>query len=148
MAGPLTSTQYVADFLKVNISQEYTLESHSIKNSTGAAITLDGIPYPVKTVAGGVEVMTALESATPANIVGYIVTNRHETIPAAGTSMAPYAILTRGMAVVDKLAYAPTDLAGAAYDAADFDTFNAAAAPPIIGRTIATALTSEPIYNS
>ena len=148
MANPLTNQKQIADFERVILSMEYSHETAKVQNSAGAALKLKGLAYPLKagTGAGFVEVMTAVESQTPANIVGFLVTNRHEELAATtGVSMEHYAYLVRGEVVVSEEGFAAADPhAGAAYAVADFKTFCAAAVPPIIVATSVGSLTSVP----
>ncbi len=159
MANPLYNQKQIADFERVCLSWEYSHETAIVQNNSGATVNLKGLPYPVKLVAAAtagtpaqVEVMTAVESQTPANIYGFLVTNRHEEIANSGASMEHYAVLVRGETVVYEEGWKSfdgtvmTDLAGADYALADFATFCAAANPPIIISTQKAALKSQPIY--
>lgn len=137
MATPFEDTKYLADFLRVMPNQEYSLESAHVRNTTGAEVALDGTPLPVALdgASGRYEVMTALAAGTPANIDGFIVSARKETLAATtGVSSQPHAILVRGPAVVSQEAFSATDLAGASYDAADFVTALGAMNPPVVVR--------------
>jgi hypothetical protein len=149
MAKVLTNQKQIADFERVILSMEYSHQSAKVENTSGAAIQLKGLAYPLKagSGAGFVEVMTALESATPANIVGFLVTNRHEELAATtGVSMEHYAYLDVGPVVVSEEGFAAADPhAGAAYDVADFKTFCAAANPPIKVATSVASLISAPL---
>ncbi len=141
MTSPLYNEKLIADFIKAMVDQGYSLESGKLENNSGATVTYKGLAYPLKagtSGAGYYEVMTAAESAVPANIVGFLVTNRHEEIATGGESKAPYAVLVRGEATVAAEGFATADpYAAAAYDVADFQTFCDAANPPIIVRTFA-----------
>ncbi len=148
MANPLTNQKTIADFERYTADWAYCHKSARVENTAGAALTLKGLAYPLKagSGAGFVEVMTALESQTPANIVGFLVTNRHEELAATtGVSMEEYAYLVQGPAVVSNEGFAAADPhAGAAYDTADFATWAAAADVPVIIATSASSLTSTP----
>ena len=153
MANPLYNQKLIADFERVCLSWEYSHETGNIENTSGATVNLlPGVPYPVKAGSGAnlYEVMTAAESGTPTNIVGFIVTNRAEEIATGAASMEEYAILVRGCVVVslegwNKFDGDPIDdLAGAAYDPADFVTFCEAAVPPIVVSNMTGALKQVP----
>ena len=158
MANPLYAEKQIADFEKVCLSWEYSHETGIVQNNSGATVNLKGLPYPVKLVAaetGGTpaqyEVMTALESQTPANIYGWLVTNRHEEIANLGASMNHYAVLVRGEAVVYEEGWKSydgtvmTDLAGVDYALADFATAAAAMNPPVVISNLGGALKQGPI---
>ena len=147
MANTIYAAKRASDFYRDFDMASYNNESVYVENTSGADVILKGPMYPVKagTATGIVEVMTALESQTPANIVGFLIVGAWETLAATtGMSQKPYALLVRGPAVVSQEGYAATDLAGADYDGADFNTFAAAASPPIVAATSATSLTSSP----
>ena len=147
MANPLYDQKMIAEFIRVSDPIEYVYESAFVENTTGAAVNLLGLPYPVKagTGAGFVEVMTSVEANTTADIIGFLVTNRKEEIAATtGVSMMQYAYVTNGPAVISQEAYVVDDLAGTPYTTANFDTFCAAATPYIKVASSATALTQTP----
>lgn len=153
MANPIFSQNMIADFFRTDSLPEYVLDSALVENTTGAAVQLEGLPYPVKvgTGAGFVEVMTETELAADTEaMLGFLVTNRHEELAATtGVSMAEYAVLKRGPAVVDSDNFVVADLTGATYTVAELQAFcdgtrAAGNANPLI-KTVANAgLKSEP----
>ena len=149
MANPLFSYPLIADFYRTG-DPDLCCDSVFVENTTGADVVLQRQPYPCKagTAAGIVEVMTKVEADTEANIVGFLVSasSAAETLVATtGMSKMPYALLTRGPAVVSKEGYATTDLAGTAYVPAKFDSWCATVASPIIVAKANAGLTQGPI---
>ena len=146
MANPIQAAKRASDFIRDFGLLDYITESAYVENPSGAAVVLKGPMYPLKagTGAGFVEVMTAVESQTPSNIVGFLIVGAWETLAATtGVSQQPYQYIVNGPAIVSSEGYATTDLAGAAYDSDDLDVFAAAASPFIKVRTN-SGLTSAP----
>ena len=149
MANPLYSYPLIADFFRTG-EPDICCDSVWVENTSGAEITLQRQPYPCKagSGAGKVEVMTAVESQTPANIVGFLVSaaSAAETIADSGQSKMQYAILSRGQAVVSESGYATADPhAGAAYAASDFNSWCGSTANPPILHKVNLGLTQGPI---
>ena len=150
MPTVITDNFRMDEFVRISDPPEYTTESKYIENTSGAIVVMEGKPYPVKAGSDDnhVEIMTAAETQTPANILGFIVSSQKQDLPATtGVSRLKYPILTNGPAVVSRNRYADADPLGAAYAAAVLDTFCAAASPFIRVSDEQGALISTPFVN-
>ncbi len=148
VGNPLFSYPLIKDFFRTG-DPDLTCDSVIVENTSGGSVTLQRQPYPCKagSGAGKVEVMTAAESGTPANIVGFLVSasSAAETIANGGSSKMPYAMLVRGPAVVSEEGYPKTDPAGASYVKANLDAWFDSTANPKIVRKANAGLSQGPI---
>ena len=139
----IEKTKDVADFLHWIAAPEFCLESGKIVNTTADAMTLKGLPMPVKVNTAGGDNGTTYEvvlAADEANATGFIIHKDNETIEAGETSKAKYAVLARGSATVSKEAIPTADPAGDAYDVAALVAVLEAMSPIVIVRDASSNL--------
>ena len=112
-------------------NREYCLKQATVKNTSGASITVtDPIGYPLKVVSGEYEPALAGDEANAVAIIAGGTQAKYLTLADDGTIQL--LVLVRGPAIIKYDGIPAKDYAAAAFDKADIETALAALDMPIL----------------